>query len=141
MGGLDFGAVMDLVNGVMGATRPKQGAEGEQGGFQVDTQKLALVFLTFAGRQGLSWFLNQRRQKKEAKLLAKGIKPSAKQKKGGKFLPGLVIGVILSVTGYLLVMKPEDREALFKNINKLVDEGMNLINEFQGKPYSSNYEK
>lgn len=140
MGGLDFGAVMDLVNGIMGATKPKQDGE-EQQGFQVDVQKLGLVVLTFAGRQGLSWYLNRRRQKKEASLLAKGIKPGAKEKKGGKFVPGMVVGLVLSVGGYLLVMKPEEREALFKNINKLVDEGMSLVNEFQGKPYSSNYEK
>jgi hypothetical protein len=53
----------------------------------------------------------------------------------------LAIGTSLSLTGYLLTMKPEDRETLFKNINKVVDETMSLISEFQGKPYTSNYEK
>jgi hypothetical protein len=139
MGGLDIGAIIDLVNGVMGATKPKQ--DGEEG-TQIDVQKLGLVVLTFAGRQGLSWFLRQRRQKQEAKLLSKGIKPEARsKKKGNKFVPGLVIGGALGLIGYLLVMKPEDRENLFKNIDKTVDEVVSLVNEIQGKPYTSNYEK
>lgn len=139
MGGLDFGAVLDLVNGIMGATKPKQ--EGQEGN-QIDMQKIGLVVLSFAGRQGLSWFLKNRRTKKEAKLMARGIKPeAARPKKSGKFVPGLLVGTGLGVAGYLLVMKPEDRENLFKNIDKVINEATGLISEFQGKPYSANYEK
>jgi len=139
MGGLDFGAIMELVNGIMGANRPKE--NGEEG-TQFDTQKIMLVLLTFAGRQGLSWFLANRRQKNEAKMLARGIRPNtAAEKKGGKFAPGLVIIGGLGLAGYLLVMKPEEREALFKRIDGLVDGAVGFVNEFQGKPYSNNFER
>ncbi len=139
MGGLDFGAIMELVNGIMGATKPKE--EGQQG-FEIDFQKLGMVALSFAGRQGISWVLSNRRQKKEAKMLSMGIKPDAKaDKKGGKFVPGLVIGAVLGIGGYLLSMKPEDREALFKNVDRAINEIMSLVGEFQGRPYSNNYER
>ncbi len=138
MGGLDFAAIMDLVNGIMGATRPKEDGEGSQ----IDTQKVAMVVLTFAGRQGLSWVLNQRRQKREVKMLAKGIKPGSEtKKKGNKFGPVLLVGAGLGLAGYLLIMKPEDREALFKQVDKTINDVTGLVNELQGKPYSNDYER
>ncbi|MEI6042840.1 MAG: hypothetical protein WCS37_00490 [Chloroflexota bacterium] len=141
MGGLDFGALLDLVNGIIEATKPKDEGEG-QGSLQIDYKKIGLVLLTFAGKQGMSWFLTNRRQKKEARLLARGIRPDSRRKKrGGKLLRGLVVSSGLGLVGYLLVMKPEEREILFKNINKVVDETLSLVNEVQGKPYSNNYEK
>lgn len=139
MGGLDFGAIMELVNGIMGANRPKE--NGEEG-TQLDTQKIALVLLTFVGRQGLSWFMANRRRNNEAKMMARGIKAeTAAQKKGSKLGPGLIVTGGLALAGYLLAMKPEEREALFKQVDKLVDEAVGFVNEFQGKPYSNNFER
>lgn len=145
-GGLDLGALIELVSGIVDSVKQR---EDGQKGFSVDYQKLSRSVAALAGRQALGWILSRRESRRNAYDEAldilrtrANIPQRVKQpKKKSRILPTLIIGALLSLAGYLLVMKPEQRQALFNTIDHYLDQAIGLANEIQGKPYSRDYEK
>lgn len=145
-GGLDLGALIELVSGVVDSVRQR---EDGQKGFTVDYQKLSRTVAGVAGRQAVSWVLSRRERRRSAYDEAVAIlreranlpQRVKKPKKKSRLLPSLAVGTVLGVAGYLLVMKPEERQALFNTIDHYLDQAIGLANEIQGKPYSRDYEK
>jgi hypothetical protein len=133
---------MEVVNGVMNSMKPRE--EGNNN-MAVDPKKLAATFAPLAGRivMGRVMAARQRKTKQMDEALAllrerAGIKTKKKGPAGRiLFLLGLALGAI----GYIATLKPEQREQFFKGVDKLVNDISGLINEFQGKPYTKDYEK
>lgn len=134
---MELGDIIELVTGIMSATKPKEG-----GGFDIDRGKLAMLGATFAGQQLMSRWQKRNTQKtlRRAEQLGITTKDLEKlKKKKGHLGRNLSIGAVMGVAGYLLVMKPEERSELFKNIDTVINEVTSLINELQGKPSDQNF--
>ncbi len=134
---MEIGELIELITGIMGTTKRK-----EDGSLEIDRNKLALLGATFAGQQVLSRWQSGRQRK--ALLKAEKLGLSEKdleklQKKRGNLGRNVTIGAALGAVGYLLVMKPEQRTELFKNIDNAINEASSLINEIQGKPSGDNF--
>lgn len=134
---MELGDVIELITGIMSATKPKEG-----GGFEIDRGKLAMLGATFAGQQVMSRWQKRNTKKVLQKAEQLGIDPKdlgKLKKKKGHLGRNLSIGAVIGVVGYLLVMKPEERTELFKNIDGVINEVTGLINEFQGKLSDQNF--
>jgi len=128
---MEIGEIIELITGIIGTTKRK-----EDGTMEIDRSKLALLGATFAGQQVLSRW--QKGRERKALLKAEKLGLSEKdveklQKKRGILGRYVTIGAVLGAVGYLLVMKPEQRTELFKNIDNAINEASSLINEIQGK--------
>lgn len=136
---MEIGDIIELVSGVMNATKSKEG-----GGFEIDRGKLAILGATFAGQQILNRWQEGRQQKvvRRAEKLGLSEKDLERlQKKKGHLGRNLLVVAGVGAAGYLLVMKPEQRAELFKNIDSLVNEAGELLNEIQGNPTSEPFKE
>jgi hypothetical protein len=142
---LDIGTIIELVTGGMSHVKQK---EGDQKGVEVDFQQLSLLAGKVLGRRAIAYFMERREDKRtewdEAINILRrrsNLPPvERKKKKSSKF--GTVVVILGAAAGavYLLVMKPEERAALFQKIDGMINQVSGLVNELQGKPYSNDFE-
>jgi hypothetical protein len=141
-GNLDFSTLMEIASGVINSLKP--GENGKLGGGGVDVQKLGITLVGLLGKQAAGLVLASRKRKEaqmdEAIALLReraGIVPA---KKSIGVFPFAVVGTSIGLAIYILRLKSEERAQLFSSLDKLANEITGLVNEFQGKSYTSNYE-
>jgi hypothetical protein len=142
---LDFGTIIELVTGGMNHVKVK---EGDQKGYDVDFQQLSLLAGKVLGRRAISYVLQRREDRRnqyddamDILRVRSGLPPKIRKQKKSSNLGAVLVGLgVLAGAIYLLVMKPEDRTALFQRLDNMINQVSGIINEFQGKPYSNDFE-
>ena len=139
--GLDFGTIMEIASGVINSLKPQE--EGKKS-IAFDSRKLAFGL----GSIGLRFIFGEvmSRKQRKAEEMEKaldylreqaGIK---KKRSGPSAAVFFVVGLVLSSGITFLRLSSEERSQLIKGVDYLVNEGIALANEIQGRPYTSDYE-
>lgn len=152
-GGISFSTLFEVAGVVLNSTKAKEPGGDGKSGLAVDPQKLALGLAGIAGQQVLKGFARRQARKRLKKELDKGLisledfkagRSAAEVKKARKrtslFRPGLIIGAVVGAGVYLLSLSPDQRDKLFKQVEQVLAQGIGIVNEIQGKPYSQDYE-
>ncbi len=148
--GMGLGTALEVAMVILNSTKNKEpGPDGKGGGMALDSGKLAWGMSGIAGQQILKEFSRRRDRKQlrrefQAGLISEedfkaGRHPNTLKKKN-RFGVGMLAGMAVGGTTYILAMPPEQRARFFKQIDKAVNQVTGFVNELQGKPYSQDYE-
>jgi hypothetical protein len=150
-GGFGLGTAIEVVMVIINSTKNKEpGADGKGGGLALDKNKLAWGLSGIAGQQVIKGFARRRERKELAREYAAGLISEADFKAGrrskqvkrkkNRFGVGMLAGMAVGGTAYILAMPPEQRARLFKQLDQTATQIIGLVGELQGKPYSDDYE-
>lgn len=149
--GFGLGTAIEVAMVILNSTKSKEpSADGKGGGMTLDKNKLAWGLSGIAGQQVLKGFSRRRDRKQLAREYAAGLinesdfkagrRASQVKKKKSRFGVGMLAGMAVGGTTYILAMPPEQRDRFFKQLDHTVAQITGFVNELQGKPYSEDYE-
>jgi len=150
-GGFGLGTAIEVAMVIINSTKNKEPGASGKGGLALDTNKLAWGLSGIAGQQVIKSFGRRRDRKELQREYAAGLISEAdfkagrrasqvKKKRKNRFGAGMLAGMAVGGTAYVLAMPPEQRARLFKQIDQTVSQITGIVGELQGKPYSEDYE-